>query len=72
MSTRREALEQAEKAYNEAKVQALKAYRETRAQAEKIEEKRIIDGELLTLTELQEKLSGCPTKHILAKWAQGE
>ena len=34
------------------------------------EEKRLIDGELLTLTELQVKLSGCPTKHILAKWAQ--
>jgi len=36
------------------------------------EEKRLIDGELLTLTELQGKLSGCPTKHILAKWAQAE
>jgi len=40
--------------------------------AEKMEEKRLIDGELLTLTELQGKLSGCPTKHILAKWAQAK
>ena len=36
------------------------------------DEKRLIDGELLTLTELRGKLSGCPTKHILAKWAQAE
>jgi len=34
------------------------------------EEKRLIDGEFLTLTELQIKLSGCPTTHILAKWDQ--
>ena len=62
----RKTLEEAQKAYKEAR----EAERE--AKAEKMEEKRFIDGELLTLTELQGKLSGCPTKHILAKWAQAE
>ena len=27
---------------------------------------------LLTLTELQGRLSGAPTKHVLAVWADGE
>jgi len=39
--------------------------------AKKIEEKRIIDGEPLTLTELQGKLSGCSTKHVMAVWENG-
>lgn len=59
-------------ARDEAVAQAEEVYLKAKAQAKKMEEKRLIDGELLTLTELQGKLSGCPTKHILAKWAQAE
>ena len=41
-----------------------------------IEERRTfnLEGETvkLTLTELQARLSGCPTKHVLAVWEAAE
>lgn len=35
------------------------------------EELRWIGEDLMTLTELQERLSGTPTKHVLAVWDGG-
>lgn len=38
------------------------------ASIREIKETRLIDGKAYTLDQLQVKLKGCPTKHVLAIW----